>query len=217
MASKGVISKVSLDGASQLIAELERLPKNVKRRVLGKMVRAGGTVSLNKVRSNAPKGKTGLFKRSLDKNQKTYGSGAVVSMIGQQKRKKFSDKTRDRARGKKGGGISGKGFAPPIHLVNSATKSHRILGAKRGLIRRLFQLAWNRRNVARNKPIAFRVAGKRKPIFRQWANHPGTKGYGFMQTAAAAIGDSKRAMISKGSAELKIELASIARKGTARK
>jgi|GEM_PF-3950158 len=83
-ASSGVIGRgatIRLYGSHELEKALRGLKKSVRKRILGKAVRAGAKPALKRARADAPS-QTGSLKRSLFTKVKRYKNGNVVAVIG---------------------------------------------------------------------------------------------------------------------------------------
>lgn len=196
--------KYEIEGVEAAVKKLERFTGSVQRKVVRKGVNAGGAIQLKRARALAPKGKTGFFRRSLTKVTRSYAKrGVFVSLVGQQKKKTFSDKaiaTANKRKGGSGGGISGQGKVVPIHLIENPTKPH--VQRQSAAMRRR-----GRRRAAR-KVMVFRSGGG--TIFASKINHPGTKGAGFLKQAESSSRAAvSAAMASKISAEADAEAAKL--------
>ena len=179
-----------VEGIPQIIRKMDRLTDSVKRKVLRKGVRAGGAVQLKATKALAPKGATGLLGRSMTQVIRSYASkGVFMSLVGQQKNKHFSEKSKSVARRKAkfGGGISGSGRVVPIHLVNDPTKPHAIVS---------------------RRVLRFRGGGGL--VFSKRVRHPGTAGTRFIQLAeSSSAAASRRATEAKIEAETAAEVAKL--------
>lgn len=185
----------TLEGNKRAIQKLHRFRGSVQRRFVLKAVGEANKLYLRAAKNAAPKGLTGLFRRSLASVVRRYArNGAYIGLTGQQKDKRFSEKATARASRRAGGrgGLSGSGRVVPIHLVESPTRRHVI--------------------EAKNKTgmLAFRAGGGL--IVTPRVNHPGTRGTGFLrrsekQSRAAANAAFRSSLKQQSDAEIAKEAA----------
>lgn len=148
-----------VEGLREAVEQLRGIPDKVRKRVLQKAIRAGGSVLVREAKKTVPTD-AGNLKRSLDQKVKSYQSGKIaVSIIGQRKGQRASAKVRHGR-----GGLSRKGYAVPIHLVENPTKPHRIPKEGKG-------------------PLVMRLPSGRQVIVES-IQHPGTAGHAFLRAAA---------------------------------
>ena len=57
--------EITIEGLTELNADLKKLPRRLQRNVTNKALRAGGNLMLKDARKRAPKGKTGNLRRSI--------------------------------------------------------------------------------------------------------------------------------------------------------
>lgn len=173
---------IKITGVDATMKKLDRFSGSVRRKIIRKAVRVGGKVHLDTAKQMAPRGTTGLFRRSMRQVVRSYAKkGVFISIVGQQKDKHFSDKAKAVAARKTGGlsgGISGTGRVVPIHLVDQPTKPHRILS-----------------NSASEKPMAFLAGGSVR--FARTVDHPGTAGHRFMERAESSSRQRARAAFTE--------------------
>lgn len=189
----GAIS-ITLQGEAQTVRVLESLPVKIQERCLGKAVNAGAGPYLRAARANAPR-QSGLFVRTLALKVKSYArSGAVVALIGQEKTRNFKGlaakvRARIKAGSVRAGGISRRGDAVPIHLVESPTKPHRIPLEFRKVRLRITTPAGKRRSVyagvERSAPLRLRLPSG-QTVYVDQVQHPGTRGSRFLGRAYEA-------------------------------
>lgn len=160
--------EVELKGLAECLERLHSMPPKIQKVWMRKASRAGGTPFLKAVRRLAPR-KNNHLKRTMAMLFRTY-SGTVVAVVGQQRKgKKFAAKKRKL----KSGGISARGEAVPLHLVESRVKPHKIRG----------WVATASTGKKRLYPLAIR--GKRNRVrFVQRVDHPGHPGRNFVRAAA---------------------------------
>lgn len=153
--------KMRLEGVERLVGELNKLDRRTARKVVPKAVRAAAAPQLKASRQEAPK-RSRTFAQSLALVIRRY-DGAVLGVVGQDVRGKASQSKAARKRRSKAGGLSGRGHAPPMHLIANRVKAHQIAaGAGR----------W----------LAFRAGGGL--VFRRSVRHPGHRGDQFLRRAA---------------------------------
>lgn len=170
-----------LIGLETTLAKLRTLPEKVTKRVLPKAIRAAGGPYTKAARALAPKTNR-LLSRSMGLVIRRYKGGAVVAIIGQERNKTIKVKKL-----KSSGGISGKGFAAPIHLVDAPVKPHRIAATGGGLLR-------------------FSQGGA--ILYRRVTNHPGHPGANILDRAArSSRPSSQRAFEQKAAVEIEKEAA----------
>lgn len=109
-----------LEGLERLVLNLGGLEKGVARRVLPKAARAGGAPALTATRRAAPKASR-MLSRSLALVIRR-GDGRVVALVGQL----IHRTQRENKRAGRSGGLSARGYAPPVHLVDQPVKAHAI-------------------------------------------------------------------------------------------
>lgn len=182
-------------GVENAIAALRDLNVRVATKVMQKAIRAGAEPFLTAVRRLAPI-KTGIFKRSLTKKIKTYGSsGTVVAIIGQNKLSvRRSKAALKRTASGNFGGISGRGDLVPIHLVDNPTGAHSMAKNNRIFTRK--------GNVIKAGVVRVKIAGKWVSLSRARI-HPGTRGSKFVERAATS---SKEEAMSATLAKLEQEV-----------
>lgn len=158
---------MKVENIHDVLTKSRSLPVRIQKNVLRKAVRAGTAILTKEARRRVPRRNT-LLKRSLATKIKTYPHG-VVGLVGQDPRRTIKN-ARDLARTK--GGISGRGLAVPIHLVERPTESHTIRGRDP---RESTELG----AVPKTKALAFSFGGVK--TFRWGVYHTGTKGTFFLQ------------------------------------
>ena len=171
--------------ARAALKALAAIDAKIARKSVKDGVKRAGTKMLGRARSNAPRGKTGLFRRTLAKRDRSYGKGTRhISVVGQRYKKQFPSKSRASARRKNHGlstGLSGQGLVTPIHLIENRTRRHTIVPKRhRGPDA---WLAWIPRTV-RGKNGRLRAGGKRDILFAKKVLHPGTRGTKFLRRTA---------------------------------
>lgn len=175
--------RTQLIGADKAIRELNELGKKVRKTIGRKAVRAGGKILLDGMRANAPK-RNGYFKRSLAVKPVTKGD-TVMAIVGQNK--KYTKTARKLTRRTMEGGISGRGFAAPIHFIEYGTKAHRIVARAKAL------------RLAMSKASGGGVLVKS-------VRHPGTKGQQIVsKTERATRRQVEQAVVNK----IRMELATV--------
>lgn len=148
---------IKVEGIELASARLSALLPKTQRKILPKVVRAASRPFLLAARAEAP-ARNKFLRRSLIVLIRRYLT-SVWAIIGQEKGKAFRKTKRLRT-----GGISGRGDAVPIHLVEEPTRPH-VIRKKSG------------------RPIAFDSGGRR---IRRSVRHPGTRGKHFVRSAAAS-------------------------------
>ena len=155
----------SLIGVRETVELFNLLNNRIQKRILGKAVRAGGSVYLKRARELAPANNK-IFKRSLIMVIRRYLSG-VWAIVGQDRSKVAGKAATKRASKLKGGGISGSNKTVPIHLVDQDIAPHAITPTDK-------------------KVLAFPIGGTTR--FSLNVRHPGIRGKDFMRRAAASAG-----------------------------
>lgn len=160
------IQQAALDAT---IRKLQSLPGRIGRRALRIGVEKAGSMTLSQAKSAAPRGRTGQFKRSLAKKDlRDASKGMYTALVGQNRSKSGTARqiaAANRRTGRVSKGLSGQGFAPAIHWLNSGTKPHAIRAKNKRL------MVWNiGANRAVLNPARAAVAVK----------HPGHAGTGFL-------------------------------------
>lgn len=82
-----------IEGDRQLLRALDKLGKNVAKKVLGKAVRAAGKPVLKAAKSKVPR-RTGSLSRALMTKVKRYKNGNIVAVIGPRKGQKSYKATK---------------------------------------------------------------------------------------------------------------------------
>lgn len=164
------------------LQKLKDIPERAGRKALKRGVSKGATITLQAARGQAPKGQTGLFRRSLAKRERTYKGSVFVAVIGQRSRSKaFSAKTialADKRTGKLSKGLSGRGLPPSIGWIEKGTAPHPINSRK--------LLSWS---VGRGRS---RFA---TPRYARSVRHPGSKGQPMLLNAARSTQATRLAAI----------------------
>ncbi len=163
---------ISVEQASleKTLRKLRDIPERAARKALRRGVSKGGTLALQAARATAPKGLTGLFRRSLAKREKTYSS-VFVSIVGQRARgKAFNAKTVALANKRTGAlskGLSGRGLPPSIAWIEKGTKPHAIRSRK--------WMAWT---------VTKGGSRRTKPLYSRSVRHPGHRARPMLLDAA---------------------------------
>ncbi len=176
---------------NKTLKKLADVPGSVGRKALRKGVFKAGSDTLKAAKSAAPKGRTGAFRRSLArKDIRRADRGYYASLVGQNVRRVATDKQIASAKKKSGrlsGGLSGAGLYPPIHLVESRVRRHKIRSSGK-------PLAWNRGRGGALLPGIRRA---------QVVKHPGHRGTGFLNKVERA-GRSQRLRTIKNEIEAEL-------------
>lgn len=149
---------IRVTGTEAAVANLLKISKTVTRRALDKSARAGGSVLLRGEKKRTPKLNGGL-RRSLIQVVRRYKPAGSLSVTGQDAAKGGKAYKK---KGRKAGGLSGRGKTVKLNLVERRTKAHPMR-----------HTLW-----AAGKPLVWQ-SGKgrgREARFRAWVRHPGTKG-----------------------------------------
>ena len=121
--------KYELQGMAEANKAFDKLDKKIKRKVTRKAVNAAVRPTIKAARKLAPK-QTGLLRRSLTHKIKNYRKGAIFVAIAGQRvdgaTKAFERAAIKAQSDKRRGGLSAKGKAVPIHLVESRVRPHTI-------------------------------------------------------------------------------------------
>ncbi len=165
-----------LDGVEQSRKAFLGLDNKIKRTVTRKAVNASVRPIVKMVRKLTPRN-TGLLRRSITHKVKPYRKGGIiVGMVGQRTKgaTKAFEKAAEKAKTAAGrGGLSGKGVAPPLHLVDQPTGEHKIKHSQKELS------AFTGNDLG---SLTFKRYGRL--IYAQEVEHPGTKGKRFMIAAS---------------------------------
>lgn len=172
-----MVATMRVEGLAEANKRLQAFPGKIQKRVIRKAVNAGAQPMLQAVRANTPR-RTGITRRGMAVKLKAYRQ-AMVAIVGQDK--------RARPKALKGagsirGGISGRGYPVPIHLLDQPTKPHRI-GSR--------LLRW--------------VSGSTL-LYARSVQHPGTRGQEIMSRAfASSRSAAELAVTAKLTAEVERE------------
>lgn len=183
-----------MQGLAECVRRLEDLPHKIQKRVMRKAIRAGGYPLVRAARKAAPRG-AGILAKSLEQKIVSYQGGrVVVTIVGQRK----SYRTEIRRRGH--GGLSRKGYAVPIHLVELSTRPHRIPKSDFRAVQLKTTKAYRDRMRALGREFRVYAMQRRKPLVLRLPSgqqvlvtsieHPGTRGSNFMRTAAQQAADA---------------------------
>lgn len=127
-----------LQGLNKTLKRVGGLKHKVARQGLRHGYRKATQLATKRLKSAMPAGRTGLLKKSIAGKTSFDLKRYLAFGIAGQRRDKAANRRgvnantanqRTRAAGIRGrisGGLTGRGFAPPIHLVDNATKSHEI-------------------------------------------------------------------------------------------
>jgi hypothetical protein len=186
---------MEIDGVEDLLEKAASLPKRIQKNVARKGVRAGTAILTKEVRRRVPRVNQNL-KQSLATKLKTYPNG-VVGLVGQDPKKALKSKL------KRSGGISGRGKAAPIHLVENPTKRHLILPRDQTAATPDDAIAAREAKGSR-KALRFILQGK--PVYRFGVWHAGTKGAFFLRDSERSRrNDVQRAIEDKLLREIEAE------------
>ena len=165
-----------LDGVEQSRKAFLGLDNKIKRTVTRKAVNASVRPIVKMVRKLTPRN-TGLLRRSITHKVKPYRKGGIiVGMVGQRTSgaTKAFQKAAAKAQQAAGrAGLSGKGVAPPLHLVDQPTKAHTIKPEEAELS------AFLGKDIDK---LTFKKYGRL--IYAEKVKHPGSDGAGFMLAAS---------------------------------
>ena len=203
----------ALDGIKEMHRFWERFDDKIKRKILRKSVNASCRPVVKKVRALAPK-QTGLLRRSLTHKIKNYRKGAIFVAIAGQRvdgaTKAFERAAIKAQSDKRRGGLSAKGKAVPIHLVESRVRPHTLKA--RPLENVMVPAKKRGMKIASDRFMRLLTGVKRGTlVFRRFGRivrtkqvkHPGNSGDGFMRRAADATrGDSLREFEKKWKTEI---------------
>ena len=165
-----------LDGVKESQRAFLALDDKLKRSVTRKAVNASVRPAVKMVRKLVPRN-TGLLRRSITHRVKSYRKGGIlVGVVGQREgdMTKAFEKAAEKAKGAAGrGGLSGRGVAPPLHLVDQPVKAHKIKHSQAELS------AFTGKDQG---SLVWKQSGR--VHYKKDVEHPGTKGKGFMLKAA---------------------------------
>jgi len=197
------VIEYEMAGMEKSAQAFEALDRKIKRKVTKKSVNAAVRPTVKELRKLTPK-QTGLLRRSLTHKVKPYRQGAItVGVVGQRKTgsTRAFEKAATRARSDpKRGGLSAKGHAVPIHLIERPVKQHVIKARAKGHASKSLRALAAMTGIGRGT-LVFHRFGRLIRVKR--VNHPGNSGLGFMKKAAAATKtQSLRAFESKWTTEV---------------
>lgn len=162
--------RASLDQRSldQTLRRLQAIGGRPGRTVLRKATAKVGSETLKQARAAAKRGRTGNFARSLAKKDKRYAKdGTYVSIVGQNTRRRSTERQIQRSRRRAGmlsRGLSGRGQQPAIHWIEAGTSPHTIRAKNR---RRMYwTIGRGGQRISRRQAVQVR--------------HPGHRGTGFL-------------------------------------
>lgn len=178
-------AKLDQRSMRKTLKKIAEIDTKIAKRSVKDAVKQAGAEMLKKAKSAAPKGKTGLFRRTLGKRDRSYGRGSRhIAVVGQRFQASFPPKTQASARRKNFGlstGLSGKGLFVPIHLIENRTRPHVIRPKKsRGPKAWLAYIP----SQVRAKNGRMRTGRRRDIIFAKAVRHPGTTGTRFLKETA---------------------------------
>ena len=165
-----------LEGVKESQRAFLALDDKLKRSVTRKAVNASVRPAVKMVRKLTPRN-TGLLRRSITHRVKSYRKGGIlVGVVGQRTggSTKAFQKAAEKAKGAAGrGGLSGRGVAPPLHLVDQPVKAHKIKHSEAELS------AFTGKEQG---SLVWKQSGRVN--YAQEVDHPGTSGKRFMIKAA---------------------------------
>lgn len=161
------VTGIRLEGVERVIGRFEFFDRKMRKSIMRKAVRAGGSPFLKTARAKAPVGNS-LLKRSLVQLIRVY-NGSVWAIIGQEKTRGFN---KQKVKIERKGGLSGRGELTPIHLVEESTQPHTIPGSTRS------------RMSGKRAKATMRLEFGGEVIYRGRVRHPGTRGKHFIRAAA---------------------------------
>ena len=205
--------KYDMEGIAEANKAFEKLDKKIKRKVTRKAINASVRPAIKAARKLAPK-QTGLLRRSLTHKIKNYRKGAIFVAIAGQRvdgaTKAFERAAIKAQSDKRRGGLSAKGKAVPIHLVESRVRPHTIkarplenvmVPAKKGGMKIASDRFMRLLTGVKRGTLVFRRFGR--IVRTKQVKHPGNSGDGFMRRAADATrGDSLREFEKKWKTEI---------------